>query len=176
MFEHQPEPSAEEFDFGELFTRILWEKDWTDKLESILVKIRNRFHIRNTDTKLSKGLKVLIPDMREVAKAYDEMATGYKEFIQTILDGCARRYPGSSQSCDDALCCRVIHELSPRLRGPSPARAGGPDCGTGFADRMAHTLISQLPARLHLRKPVSAQAGVWRSLRIRSRKLRTALG
>ena len=86
MFEHQPKPAAEEFDFGELFTRILWEKDWTDKLESILVKIRNRLHIRNTNTILSKELKALIPDMREVAKAYDEMITGYKEFIQTILD------------------------------------------------------------------------------------------
>ena len=93
MFEHQPKPAAEEFDFGELFTRMLWEKDWTDKLESILVKIRNRFHIRNTDTKLSKELKVLIPDMREVAKAYDEMATGYKKFIQTILD--AKKSPSS---------------------------------------------------------------------------------
>jgi hypothetical protein len=86
MFEHQPEPVTEKFDFGELFTRILWEKDWTDKLESILVKIRNRFRIRNTDTKLSKELKALIPDMREVAKAYDEMTTRYKEFIKTVLD------------------------------------------------------------------------------------------
>jgi len=86
MFEHQPEPAAEEFDFGELFTRILWEKDWTDKLESVVIRIRNRFHLRNTDTKLSKELKALIPDMREVAKAYEEMTTGYKEFIQTVLE------------------------------------------------------------------------------------------
>jgi len=93
MFEHQPVPAAEEFDFGELFARILWEKDWTDKLESVVVKIRNRFRIRNTDTKLSKELKALIPDMREVAKAYDEMTTGYKEFIQTILD--AKQSPSS---------------------------------------------------------------------------------
>ena len=93
MFEHQPVPAAEEFDFGELFARILWEKDWTDKLESVVAKIRNRFRIRNTDTKLSKELKALIPDMREVAKAYDEMTTGYKEFIQTILD--AKQSPSS---------------------------------------------------------------------------------
>jgi hypothetical protein len=93
MFEHQPEQVVEEFDFGELFTRILWEKDWTDKLESAVVKIRNLFRIRNTDTKLSKELKALIPDMREVAKAYDEMTTGYKEFIQTILD--AKQSPSS---------------------------------------------------------------------------------
>ena len=86
MFEHQPEPAAEEFDFGELFARILLEKDWTDKLESAVVKIRNLFRIRKTDTKPSKELKALIPDMREVAKAYHEMTTGYKEFIQTVLD------------------------------------------------------------------------------------------
>jgi len=92
-FDHQPGPAAEEFDFGELFTRILWEKDWTDKLESVVVKIRNRFHIRNTDTKLLKELKALIPDMREVAKAYEEMTTGYKEFIQTVLD--AKQSPSS---------------------------------------------------------------------------------
>ena len=85
MFEHQPEPAAEEFDFGELFTRILWEKDWTDKLATILGKIRNRFRLRNTDTKLSLELRELIPDMNEVAKAYDEMTSGYKEFIRTVL-------------------------------------------------------------------------------------------
>jgi hypothetical protein len=86
MFEVQPHATVEEYDFGELFTRILWEKDWTDKLESVVVKIRNRFHLRNTDTELSKELKALIPDMKEVAKAYDEMTTGYKQFIQTVLE------------------------------------------------------------------------------------------
>ena len=93
MFEVQPHATVEEYDFGELFIRILWEKDWTDKLESVVVKIRNRFHFRNTDTKLSKELKALIPDMREVAKAYEEMTTGYKEFIQTVLD--AKHSPSS---------------------------------------------------------------------------------
>jgi hypothetical protein len=86
MFDHQPEAKAEEYDFKEFFTRILQEKDWTDKLESAIVKVRNRFHPRTTDTKLSKELKALIPDMKEVAKAYDEMTTGYKEFIQNVLD------------------------------------------------------------------------------------------
>ena len=86
MFEVQPHATVEEYDFGELFTRILWEKDWTDKLESAVVKVLNRFHPRTTDTKLSKELKALIPDMKEVAKAYDEMTTGYKEFIQNVLD------------------------------------------------------------------------------------------
>ena len=86
MFDHQPETKAEEYNFKEFFTRILQEKDWTDKLESAIVKVLNRFHPRTTDTKLSKELKALIPDMKEVAKAYDEMTTGYKEFIQNILD------------------------------------------------------------------------------------------
>ena len=86
MFDHQPEKKAEEYNFKEFFTRILQEKDWTDKLESAVVKVLNRFHPRTTDTKLSKELKALIPDMKEVAKAYDEMTTGYKEFIQNVLD------------------------------------------------------------------------------------------
>jgi hypothetical protein len=86
MFDHQPEPAAEEYDFKEFFTRILEEKDWTDKLESVVVRVRNRFQPRNKDTKLSKELTALIPDMKEVAKAYDEMTTGYKEFIRNVLD------------------------------------------------------------------------------------------
>ena len=72
MFDQQPEPTAAEYDFKEFFTRILSERDWTDKLESAVVKVRNRFHPRTTDTKLSKELKALIPDMKEVAKAYVE--------------------------------------------------------------------------------------------------------
>ena len=86
LFDHQPEITAEEYDFKQFFARILEEKDWTDKLESAVVKDRNRFHPRNADTELSKELKALIPDMNEVAKAYDEMTTGYKKFIQNILD------------------------------------------------------------------------------------------
>jgi hypothetical protein len=30
-------------------------------------------------------LTSLIPDMNEVAKAYEEMTSGYKEFIRTVL-------------------------------------------------------------------------------------------
>jgi hypothetical protein len=93
MFELQPESKAEEFDYARLFNRILTDKDWTDKLESVLVKIRNRFQLRKTDTKLSKEFKALIPDMKEVAKAYEEMTTGYKQFIQTVLD--AKQSPRS---------------------------------------------------------------------------------
>jgi len=78
LFEHEQKITEEEYNFGELFARILWERDWTDKLASIIGKIRNRFRLRNTD-------KALIPDMNEVAKAYDEMTSGYKEFIRTVL-------------------------------------------------------------------------------------------
>ncbi len=85
LFEHEQETTGEEYNFGELFARILWERDWTDKLASIIGGIRNRFRLRNTDTELSVELKALIPDMNEVAKAYDEMTSGYKEFIRTVL-------------------------------------------------------------------------------------------
>jgi len=85
LFEHKEESKGGAYDFEELFARILWEKDWTDKLATILGKIRNRFRLRNTDTKLSVELTSLLPDMNEVAKAYEEMTSGYKEFIRTVL-------------------------------------------------------------------------------------------
>jgi hypothetical protein len=85
LFDHEEELAGEKYDFEKLFARILSERDWTDKLASILNKIRNIIHLRNTDTKLSGELSALIPDMNEVAKAYDEMTNGYKEFIQTVL-------------------------------------------------------------------------------------------
>jgi len=90
LFEHEQESTGEEYDFGEMFARILWERDWTDKLASIIGKIRNRFRLRNTDTELSGELKALIPDMNEVARAYDEMTSGYKEFIRTVLQAKSR--------------------------------------------------------------------------------------
>jgi hypothetical protein len=86
LFEHQEEGTAQKYDFEKLFARILSERDWTDKLSSILNKIRNRFHLHNTNTRLSEDLSALIPDMNEVAKAYDEMTSGYKEFIRTVLN------------------------------------------------------------------------------------------
>ncbi len=85
LFEQAEGATGDNYDFQELFARILWERDWTDKLSSILGKVRNRFRLRNTDTKLSGELRTLIPDMKEVAKAYDEMTSGYKEFIRTVL-------------------------------------------------------------------------------------------
>jgi hypothetical protein len=85
LFGREEESTGEGYDFEKLFVRILSERDWTDKLSSILGRIRNRFRIRNTDTKLSGELSALIPDMNEVAKAYDEMTSGYKEFIRSVL-------------------------------------------------------------------------------------------
>ena len=86
LFEHEEDSPAQDYDFGELFVRILWERDWTDKLASILSRIRNRFHLRNTDTKLPDELSTLIPDMNEVKKVYDEMTNDYKQFIRSVLD------------------------------------------------------------------------------------------
>jgi hypothetical protein len=37
------------------------------------------------DTNLPAELRLLVPDMREVEKAYVEMTTGYKEFIRDVL-------------------------------------------------------------------------------------------
>jgi hypothetical protein len=85
LFGHEEESTENEYDFEKLFARILSERDWTDKLASILNKIKNRLRIRNTDTKLSGELSALIPDMSDVAKAYDEMTSGYKEFIRSVL-------------------------------------------------------------------------------------------
>jgi hypothetical protein len=42
----------------------------------------NRSH---WDTNLPAELRLLVPDMREVEKAYVEMTTGYKEFIRDVL-------------------------------------------------------------------------------------------
>ena len=108
IFDHQPETKAEEYNFKEFFTRILQEKDWTDKLESAVVKVLNRFHPRTTDTKLSKELKALIPDMKEVAKAYDEMTTGYKQFIQTVLE--AKQSP--SKKYEKESRARQVHGVT----------------------------------------------------------------
>ena len=42
----------------------------------------NRSH---WDMNLPAELRLLVPDMREVEKAYVEMTTGYKEFIRDVL-------------------------------------------------------------------------------------------
>ena len=37
------------------------------------------------DTNLPEELRILVPDMREVEKAYKEMTNGYKEFIRDVV-------------------------------------------------------------------------------------------
>jgi len=37
------------------------------------------------ETNLPEELRILVPDMREVEKAYEEMTNGYKEFIRDVV-------------------------------------------------------------------------------------------
>lgn len=90
MFENDERVRGEEHDFGELFERILSEKDWTDKLASVFGGIRNKFRAGEADTKLSPELQSLIPDMGEVKRAYDEMTSDYKGFIRAVLGAKSR--------------------------------------------------------------------------------------
>jgi hypothetical protein len=85
MFENEQKVLGEEYDFGKLFERILWERDWTDKVASVFGGIRNKFRTGEADTKLSLELQALIPDMGEVKRTYDEMTSGYKDFIRAVL-------------------------------------------------------------------------------------------
>ncbi len=79
------EPTEEELDLKGLFARILEKDDWTDKLASGLSKIRGKVRRPQKDTKLPKELRLLVPDMREVEKAYVEMTNGYKDFIRDVV-------------------------------------------------------------------------------------------
>jgi len=85
MFTDKPETTGEELDLKKLFARILEKEDWTDKLASGYGKIRGKIRRPQKDTKLSKELRLLAPDMKEVEKAYVEMTSGYKEFIRDVL-------------------------------------------------------------------------------------------
>jgi len=85
MFTDEPETNGEELDLKKLFARILEKDDWTDKLASGYGKIRGRIHRPQRDTRLSKGLRLLVPDMKEVGKAYVEMTSGYKDFIRDVV-------------------------------------------------------------------------------------------
>ena len=77
--------TGEELDLKKLFARILEKEDWTDKLASGYGKIRGKIRRPQKDTKLSKELRLLVPDMRDVEKAYVEMTSGYKDFIRDVL-------------------------------------------------------------------------------------------
>jgi hypothetical protein len=52
-------------------------------------KLLEQFHAKTTrphwDTILPKELQSLVPDMREVEKAYAEMTNGYKDFIRDVV-------------------------------------------------------------------------------------------
>ena len=81
----EPVTTGEELDLKKLFARILEKEDWTDKLASGYGKIRGKIRRSQKDTKLSKELRLLVPDMRDVEKAYVEMTSGYKDFIRDVL-------------------------------------------------------------------------------------------
>src|SRR5437879_11231799 len=85
MFTDKPETTGEELDLKKLFARILEKEDWTDKLASGYEKIRGKIRRPQKDTKLSKELRLLVPDMREVERAYVEMTSGYKDFIRDVV-------------------------------------------------------------------------------------------
>jgi len=91
-FTDEPETTGEEFDLKELFVRILEKEDWTDKLASVLARVRGRVHLPHEDTKLSEELRLLVPDMKEVEKAYLEMTSGYKDFIKDVLKASRQRH------------------------------------------------------------------------------------
>jgi len=84
-FTDEPETTGEELDLKKLFVRILEKDDWTDKLASGLGKIRGKIHRPQKDTKLPEELRLLVPDMKEVEKAYVEMTSGYKDFIRDVV-------------------------------------------------------------------------------------------
>jgi hypothetical protein len=85
MFTDESETTREELDLQKLFIRILEREDWTDKLASGLSKIRGTIRRPQKDTRLPKELRLLVPDMREVEKAYVEMTSGYKDFIRDVV-------------------------------------------------------------------------------------------
>ena len=85
MFTDGPETTGEELDLKKLFARILEKDDWTDKLASGYEKIRGKISRPQRDTKLPKELRLLVPDMKEVEKAYVEMISGYKDFIRDVV-------------------------------------------------------------------------------------------
>jgi hypothetical protein len=85
MSTDEPEATGEELDLKKLFARILEKDDWTDKLASGYGKIRGKIRRPQRDTELSKELRLLVPDMKEVEKAYVEMTSGYKDFIRDVL-------------------------------------------------------------------------------------------
>ena len=56
------------------------------------------------DTNIPKELQSLVPDMREVEKAYAEMTNGYKDFIREVVKAnrLRRATPHDNQSNEDS--------------------------------------------------------------------------
>lgn len=75
---------TEEVDLKALFARILWKEDWTDKLAARLGKFKGLLHRPQKDTDLPEDLRLLIPNMSDVERAYGEITSGYKDFIKAV--------------------------------------------------------------------------------------------
>ncbi|HVH15414.1 MAG TPA: hypothetical protein VNA15_06820 [Candidatus Angelobacter sp.] len=75
---------TEEVDLKALFARILWKEDWTDKLAAHLGRLKDLFHRPQNETPIPEDLKQLIPNMRDVERAYVEITSGYKDFIKAV--------------------------------------------------------------------------------------------
>jgi hypothetical protein len=75
---------TEEVDLKALFERILGKDDWTDKLAAQLGRFKGLFHRPQKETELPDDLKQLIPDMRDVERAYVDITSGYKDFIKAV--------------------------------------------------------------------------------------------
>ena len=80
------EKEAEEPDFQQVIERVLGREDWTDKLVSGIGRIRGFIHRPQRDTEIPEELRQLLPDMREVEKAYVETTRGYKDFIKMVWE------------------------------------------------------------------------------------------
>jgi len=77
---------TEEVDLKALFERILAKEDWTDKLAARLERFMGFFHRPQKETDLPEDLKLLIPDMRDVERAYMDITSGYKDFIKAVWE------------------------------------------------------------------------------------------
>jgi len=75
---------TEEVDLKALFERILGKEDWTDKLAAQLGRFKALLHRPQKETELPEDLKQLIPDMRDVERAYVDITSGYKDFIKAV--------------------------------------------------------------------------------------------
>lgn len=83
IFALEPDVS-EEVDLKALFERILGKEDWTDKLAAHLGRFKGLFHRPEKQTELPEDLKQLIPNMKDVERAFTDITSGYKDFIKAV--------------------------------------------------------------------------------------------